>query len=173
MLKNEITSALNEQINRELYSAYLYLGISAWYDAKNLPGFANWYRVQSQEERDHAMLIFDYLLKSNAMVDLKTIQSFDQTFQSLEEPLKAALKHEYFITSSIEDLYSLATQHKDYRTTIFLEWFIKEQTEEENNAEQLVNQFVFVEGDAKAVLILDQALATRIYNPITSANTNP
>lgn len=173
MLNKEVTSALNEQLNREFYSAYMYLGISAWYEERNLSGFANWFRVQAQEERDHAMLIFDYLIKNNEVIDLKSIHNVDEVFAQLDQPLKAALKHEYFITSSINDIYELAQQQKDYRTSVFLEFFIREQVEEESNAEGLVNQFAFLEDDLHAVYLLDQKLAQRTYVPITTNTTAP
>lgn len=170
MLKPEITKVLNEQINKELYSAYMYLGVSAWFEEKNLPGFGNWYRVQAQEEKDHAMLIFDYLIKNNEIIDLQTIHNVDEVFVKLDEPLKAALKHEYYITSSINDIYELALNLKDFRTMVFLDFFIKEQVEEENNAEGLVNQFAFLEDDLHAIYLMDQTLGARVYTPITSQN---
>lgn len=168
MLKPEITKALNEQINKEFYSAYMYLGVSAWFEEKNLPGFANWYRVQAQEEKDHAMLIFDYLIKNNEIIDLQSIHNVDEVFVKLDEPLKAALKHEYYITSSINDIYELAMSMKDFRTMVFLDFFIKEQVEEENNAEGLVNQFAFLEDDLHAIYLMDQTLGARVYTPITT-----
>ncbi len=163
MLKNNIAELLNEQINRELYSAYMYLGISAWYEEQNLEGFANWYYIQSKEEMDHAMKIYHYLIDNGEKVSLSSIHRFDEVFETFDQPLKAGLKHEYYISESIDEIYSRCLEVKDYRTSIFLEWFIEEQVEEEKNAEKLVNQFEALASDNKLIYMMDLELAKRTY----------
>ena len=126
MLDKKVEQLLNEQINKEFYSAYLYLDFANFYQSKGLDGFANWYQIQAQEERDHAMLFYQYLHNNNCTVVLETIEKPGQVFQTLAEPLKAGLKHEEYVTSLIHNLYAAAHDVKDFRTTQFLDWFIKE-----------------------------------------------
>lgn len=164
MLNEKVAQLLNEQINHELYSAYLYLDISNYYKENGLDGFANWYKIQAQEERDHAMLFMEYMQNNGLKVTLEAIAKPDKVFDGLKMPLKVALEHEFFVTSLIHNIYSQAVEVKDYRTTQFLEWFVKEQGEEETNADGLVKKMELFGDDAKGLYLLDAELATRVYN---------
>jgi ferritin len=169
MIKKTIEEKLNEQIQKEFYSAYLYLAIEAYFLSINLDGFANWFHVQAQEERDHAMLIFNYINRVAGRVNLRQINEPPADFGSVEEALKAALDHERFVTSSIYDIVDLANSEKDHKTIAFLQWFVNEQVEEEENAEKNLAAFQFVKDDPKGILLLDREMAARVYTPPTVA----
>ena len=163
MLNEKVAQLLNEQINHELYSAYLYLDISNYYKENGLDGFANWYKIQAQEERDHAMLFMEYMQNNGLKVTLEAIAKPDKVFEGLKMTLEVALEHEFFVTSLIHNIYGQAVEVKDYRTTQFLEWFVKEQGEEETNADGLVKKMELFGDDAKGLYLLDAELATRVY----------
>lgn len=163
MLKEKISQLLNEQINKELYSAYLYLDMSNYYMENGLDGFGNWYKVQAQEERDHAMLFMQYMQNNGEKITLEQINAPDVIFNGFDVPLAESLKHEQFVTASINTIYDEAYQVKDYRTMQFLDWFIKEQGEEEKNAEDLITKFKVFGSDAKGLYMLNQELGTRVY----------
>ncbi len=165
MLKKEVVKLLNEQINKEFYSAYLYLSMSFYYADKNLSGFANWFKVQAMEERDHAMLFAEYLQNNSVRVELPEIKAPTADFENFATPLKGALEHEQFVTESIHNIYSEAFAVKDFRTMQFLEWFIKEQNEEEKNADELVQKYELFGQDSKGLYMMNQELAGRMYNP--------
>ena len=131
MMNEKVRELLNQQINKEFYSAYLYLGFSNYFRARGLDGFANWYMIQAQEERDHAMLFLKYLQMCGEKVELGAIDKPDKKFNGLMDPLKAGLEHEKYVTSLINDIYGAAYDVKDFRTMQFLDWFVKEQLEEE------------------------------------------
>lgn len=164
MLDKKVKQLLNEQINKEFYSAYLYLDFANFYQSKGLDGFANWYQIQAQEERDHAMLFYQYLHNNNCTVVLEAIDKPDQQFQTLAEPLCAGLKHKEYVTGLIHNLYAAAHDVKDFRTTQFLDWFIKEQGEEETNANNLVTRFELFGNDPKSLYMLDNELKARVYS---------
>lgn len=163
MLNEKVSKLINEQINHELYSAYLYLDISNYYTENGLEGFANWYKVQAQEERDHAMLFMQYLQNNGEKVTLQSIAKPDKIFEGLKYPLEVSLEHEQFVTSLIHNIYGQAVEVKDYRTTQFLEWFVKEQGEEEMNAENLIKKMDLFGAEAKGLYLLDTELAARVY----------
>ena len=163
MLNENVKRLLNEQINKELYSAYLYLDFSNYYEAEGLSGFANWYMVQAQEERDHAMLFFKYLQNNNEKITLEAIDKPDKTFEDTMDPLKAGLEHEQYVTSLINNIYSAAYEVKDFRTMQFLDWFIKEQGEEETNANDLISKMELFGSDSKGLYMLNAELQTRVY----------
>lgn len=165
MLKENISKLLNEQINKELYSAYLYLDMSNYYIENGLDGFGNWFKVQAQEEMSHAMLFMQYLQNNAEKVTLKEVNSPDVTFSGFNIPLDESLKHEQFVTASIHAIYDEAFQIKDFRTMQFLDWFIKEQGEEEKNAEELITKYKVFGSDSKGLYMLNQELATRVYAP--------
>ena len=170
MAMNEsVSSVLNEQINKELYSAYLYLTFADYYEEEGLTGFANWYMIQAAEERDHALKIRDYLHDNGCKVVLGAIAAPDKTFSSYLEPLEAGLEHEKYVTSLINDIYAAAYEVKDFRTMKFLDWFIEEQGEEETTAEEMVTKMKLFGSDAKALYDLDQEYAGRTATPATSA----
>ena len=130
MLDQKVTALLNDQINKEFYSAYLYLDFSNFFEAKGLGGFANWYKVQAQEERDHAMLFYQYLQNNNETVTLEAIARPDKELKEPMDALRAGLAHEEYVTSLIHTIYAAAQETKDFRTMQFLDWFVKEQGEE-------------------------------------------
>lgn len=155
---------LNDQINKELYSAYLYLDMANFYSKKGLDGFANWYEIQAKEEQDHAMLIYKYLHNNDQNVTLAAIAKPDKKFKTLMDPLKAALAHEQYVTSLINAIYAAAIKVNDYRTTQFLDWFIKEQGEEEKNSTDMITKMELFGDDAKALYMLNSELAGRVYS---------
>ena len=164
MLNTKVSELLNQQINKELYSAYLYLDFSNYFSEKGLDGFANWYMIQAQEERDHAMLFYKYLQNNNEKVTLEAIAKPDKSLDSDMTVLKAGLEHEEYVTSLINDIYAAAYEVKDFRTMQFLDWFVKEQGEEETNAEGLIKKFELFGGDPKGLYMLDNELGARVYS---------
>lgn len=163
MLNQKVVELLNEQINRELASAYFYLNIANYYNEKGLAGFANWYAVQVQEEQAHAMLFLKYLQDNGEKVVLKDIKVTANEFEDFKKPLEVTLKHEQGVSKFIDTIYGVALENKEFRTTQFLEWFIKEQVEEEKNAEDLINKYNLFASDGKGLYLLDTELAARVY----------
>ena len=163
-MDKKVAQLLNEQIAKELYSAYLYLDFSIYYEAEGLDGFANWYMIQAQEERDHAMLFLKFLQMAGEKVTLGAIDKPDKELTSLMDPLKAGLEHERYVTSLINDIYGAAYDVKDFRTMQFLDWFVKEQLEEEKNADDMIKKMELFGSDAKGLYSLDAEYAGRIYS---------
>ena len=164
MLDATVVKLLNEQINKEFYSAYLYLDFSNYFESAGLDGFANWYKIQAQEERDHAMLFYQYLHNNNEKVTLEAIAKPDQAFSCHMDVLKAGLAHEIYVTSLINTIYSAAYDVKDFRTMQFLDWFIKEQGEEETNANDLISKMELFGSDPKSLYMLNRELQARVYS---------
>lgn len=167
MLNQEIAANILNNINYEFYSAYIYLDMYSYYAGKNLNGFANWFKVQTQEERDHAMLFMNYLLNNGETIKLKDIKAPDSNFQDFREPLVAAFEHEKNVTSLIHGIYDIAHDQRDFRTMQFLDWFVKEQGEEEKNTEDIIKKYDLFGTDAKGLYLLDTELAARVYTPPT------
>jgi len=163
MLNPKVRELLNDQINKEFYSAYLYLDFSNYYERLGLDGFANWYRVQAQEERDHAMLFYDYLQNNDELVELGAIGKPDKVFTDNMGPLKAALEHEQYVTALINAIYAEAYEARDFRTMEFLNWFVKEQGEEETNARDLITKMELFGNDPKSLYMLNSELLARVY----------
>ncbi len=163
-MDKKVSQLLNDQINKELYSAYLYLDMANFYSAKGLDGFANWYEIQAKEEQDHAMLMYRYLHNNNQTVTLEAVAKPDKTFAELSDPLKAAYEHEQYVTSLIGAIYAAAQEAHDYRTIQFLDWFVKEQGEEEKNASDLITKMELFGGDAKGLYMLNSELGARVYS---------
>ena len=163
MLDKKIASLLNNQVNMEWYSAYFYLDIYSYYTDLNLNGFGNWFYVQTQEERDHAMLMLQYLLNSGEKVTLDTVQKPDKKLTKFEDPLHFGLEHERYVTSLINTIYSASNEAHDFRTMQFLDWFVKEQGEEEKNSEDLIKKYDLFGNDPKGLYMLDNELKTRVY----------
>lgn len=163
MLSKKVVDLLNNQVNKEFYSAYLYLDMSNYYKEEGLDGFYNWYRVQTQEERDHALLFMDYLHQNGEEVVLEAIDRPDKEFKEFIDPLKVGAEHERYVTSLIHDIYAAAYEEKDFRTMQFLDWFVKEQAEEEDTADDLVKKFELFGSDSKGLYMLDSELAARTY----------
>ena len=163
MMNTKVHELLNSQINKEFYSAYLYLQFSNYFKAKGLDGFANWYMIQAQEERDHAILFYQYLQNNSEKVTLEAIDKPDQVFTCDMDPLKAGLEHEQYVTSLINDIYAAAYEVKDFRTMQFLDWFVKEQGEEETNANDLITKMELFGSDPKSLYMLNNELKARVY----------
>ena len=163
-MNERVHQLLNEQINKELYSAYLYLDFSNYFKRVGLDGFANWYMIQAQEERDHAMLFYTYLQNENMPVTLEAIAKPDKVFESDMDVLLAGLHHEEYVTSLINDIYAAAYDVRDFRTMQFLDWFVKEQLEEEENADKMVSKYKLFGDDPKSLYLLDQELSARVYS---------
>ena len=164
MLNEKVAELMNDQINKEFYSSYLYLDMSNYYVDKNLDGFANWFKIQAQEERDHAILFMEYLEANSCKVTLEAVAKPDKRFEEPADPLKAALEHEQYVTSLINNIYDAAYSVKDFRTMQFLDWFVKEQGEEETNADNLVKKYELFGGDPKSLYMLDNELGARVYS---------
>ena len=164
MLETKVAQLLNQQVNKEFYSAYLYLDFSIYYDEEGLDGFANWYKIQAQEERDHAMLMLQYLQNNGGKATLKAIAKPDKELTGRLQVLELGLEHERYVTSLIHDLYEAAHSAKDFRTMQFLDWFVKEQGEEEDNANDLISKMELFGSDPKSLYMLNSELAGRVYN---------
>lgn len=163
-MDKKVATLLNEQVNKELYSAYLYLDMANFYSSKGLDGFANWYEIQAKEEQDHAMLIYKYLHNNGEDVTLEAIAKPDKEYKDLMDPLKAAHAHEQYVTSLINTIYEAAQEAKEHRAVQFLDWFVKEQGEEEMNSAALITKMELFGGDAKALYMLNSELAGRSYS---------
>lgn len=163
MLNQEVTKLLNEQINKELYSAYLYLDMANYYADQGLNGFENWFFIQTQEELDHALLIRQYLLNNGDTVKLAHIDAPNEKYSDFKAPLIKSLEHEQFVTASINNIYQAAHKINDFRTMQFLDWFIKEQGEEEKNADDNIKKFDLFAGDSKGLYMLDSEMKARVY----------
>ena len=161
MINKPMQDAMNDQINRELYSSYLYLSMAAYLEDRNLPGFAHWMRVQEAEERGHAMKFYDFMVERGGRVMLKAIDAPKAEWNSTLELAEEVAAHEAKITASINALYELALKEKDYPTQIMLQWFITEQVEEEKNAAEIVANLRLIEDRGTAVLMLVHRLAKR------------
>lgn len=164
MLSAKVVELLNNQVNAEFYSAYLYLDMANYYKNEGLDGYYNWYKVQAQEERDHALLFMDYLQQNGVEVVLEAIAKPDKEFKAFIDPLKAGAEHERLVTSLIHDIYAVAYEEKDFRTMQFLDWFVKEQAEEEDNADDMVKKFELFGNDSKGLYQLDNELKSRVYS---------
>lgn len=161
----KVAKLINEQITKEFYSAYLYMDFSNYYIDEGLEGFGNWYKVQAQEERDHALLFIQFLQMNGEKVTLDTVNKPDKNLENPIDPLKAGFEHEQYVTSLINNIYAAAKDVNDFRTMQFLDWFVKEQCEEEDNASTLIKKFQLFGDDAKSLYMLDSELKTRVYNP--------
>jgi ferritin len=161
MLNKKIAQALNEQINKEMYSAYLYMSMSACSNKTGLKGFANWFMVQYHEEMFHAMKLYEYVQRQGEDVKLETIKAPPAEFSSQLDMFTQTLAHEQYITSSLNELMELAISKKDHATKIFLEWYITEQVEEEENDNDMIAQLKLIGDNAHALLMLDREMAAR------------
>ncbi len=161
MISQAMQDAINAQINKELFSSYLYLSMAAYFEDSNLPGFGNWLRIQATEEREHAMKLFDHLLERGGKVKLAAIAAPASEWASTMAAVQEVIKHEQMITASIYALYETALNEKDYPAQILLQWFINEQVEEEKNANEILENMKRIEAHETAVLMLDHRLAKR------------
>jgi ferritin len=161
MLSKTLQDAMNEQIKNELYSAYLYLSMSAYCEEANLPGFAHWMRLQAQEEVSHAMKFYDFIYERGGRVVLQAIDQPPVEFQSPLGVFEQTLGHEQKVTAMIHDLYTLAVEEKDYASQAFLQWFVTEQVEEEDSASQVLETLKMIGDKGHALLMLDRELGRR------------
>ena len=164
MLDTRVVELLNQQVNKEFYSAYLYLDFSNYFNDKELNGFSNWYRIQAQEERDHAMLFLQYLQNNGEKVELEAIDKPNVALTDDKAVLEAGLNHEHYVTSLIHTIYEAAYAVKDFRTMQFLDWFVKEQGEEEKNADSLIKKYDLYGSDPRSLYMLDSEMGARIYS---------
>jgi ferritin len=162
MIKQKVESALNNQMNREFYSSYLYLSMAAHFESLNLKGLAHWMRIQSQEEYGHAMKFYGHLIERGGKVTLQPIETPPSKWESPEKLFKDAYQHEQKVTKSINDLVELAKAEKDHPVELFLQWFVKEQVEEEANANEIAQKLHMIGEDGSALLILDSQLGKRV-----------
>ncbi|MBM4404515.1 MAG: ferritin [Candidatus Cloacimonetes bacterium] len=169
MINKQLQDAINAQINRELYSEYLYLAMSAWFAGQNLDGFANWMSVQSQEERFHAMKFYHYVIERGGAVILEQIDKPPGYFKNPLHAFEMTLEHEQFITDNINKLMDLAIKKNDHAAKSFLQWYVDEQVEEEANADKILKQLAMVKDNPHGVLMLDRELATRVFTPPVTA----
>ena len=162
-MNEKVHALINQQINKEFYSAYLYLDFSNYFEEAGLDGFANWYDVQAQEERDHAMLMRTYLHNNGKRVTFSAIAEPQNDFDSIKAVLKAGLAHEQYVTSLINKIYQAADKVHDYRTMQCFDWFVKEQGEDEKNADDLIKKYKMFGSGAKGLYALNQELLARTY----------
>jgi ferritin len=161
MIGKAMQDAMNEQINKEFFSSYLYLSMAAYFEDKNLTGFAHWMRLQADEEREHAMKFYNFILDRGGRVLLKGLDAPATEWKSNLEVAERVAEHEGKITASIADLYELALKERDYPAQVMLQWFISEQVEEEKSAADLVAKLRLIEERGTAVLMLDHRLSKR------------
>lgn len=166
MISKKMEYAINEQINAELYSAYLYLSMSAWCKSQNLKGFANWLRVQYQEETAHALKFFDYVLERGGNVTLQKIETPEAQWNNIIDVFENVLKHEKHVTALINNLVQVSMDEKDFAANNMLQWFVNEQVEEEANATEILEQLKLFEGKGAPLFMMDRELKTRVYVPI-------
>jgi ferritin len=161
MISQKLQDAINDQINHELHSAYVYLSMVAYFEDQNLPGFASWMRVQSQEENEHAMKLFDFMNERGGRVVLQKLDQPPVDFKSAEDVFAQAYEHEKYISGTIHKLYEIALAENDYPTQVMLHWFIEEQVEEEDNTSRVLDMVQRAENRAWALLILDNQVGKR------------
>ena len=165
MISKKMEKALNEQVNAELFSAYLYLSMEAYFKSLNLEGFANWMRVQTQEEITHAMKIYEFIDERGGRIILKVIDGPDTEWDSPLAVFEAVYKHEQKVTGLINNLVNLAIEEKDHATNTFLQWFVNEQVEEESSADQMVQQLKMMDNAPGGMFMLDRELGQRVFTP--------
>jgi ferritin len=165
MLDKKIVDLINLQINKEFYSSFFYMDMANYYTDQSLNGFANWFQIQTQEEYAHAMLFVQYLQLNGEKVVLEAIAKPLVVFKDHKHPLVAAYDHELMVTRSINDIYAVAFDQKDFKTMQFLDWFVKEQAEEEQNVDEMIKRYDLFGTDARGLYMLDQELSQRTYSP--------
>jgi len=163
MLSDKMEAAINQQINAEMYSSYLYLSMATYFESISLGGFSNWMRQQAQEEMFHGMKMFDFVCERGGRVTLKAIDEPPSEWSSVLDVIENVLAHEQKVTGLINDLVNLALDERDHATNIFFQWFVSEQVEEEDTAGGLVDKLKLIGGDANGLFMLDTELATRVF----------
>lgn len=169
MISKRLEEAINKQINAEFYSAYLYLSMASYLESQNLPGFANWMRVQFEEEQFHAFKMFNYLAERGGRPILTKIDGPQTDWDGIIDIFESTKTHEEHVTALINGLADVAQEEKDRAALAFLQWYIEEQVEEEANVDNILNQLKFIEGKGHGVLMLDRELAARVFTPPATA----
>ena len=167
MISTKMQDALNKQLNEELFSSYLYLSMAAYFEEKNLKGFAHWFRIQNQEENMHGMKFFNFIVQKGGKVSLKQIETPKTDWNSILEVFTDSLKHEQKISGLINLLTELSMNEKDYATHTFLQWFITEQVEEEANVHELIQKLEMIGDNKSGLYLLDNELRSRVAAPIS------
>jgi len=165
MISAKMQKALNTHLNEELYSSYLYLSMAAYFEARNLKGFANWMRLQSAEEQLHGMKFFNFILQKGGKVNLAQIGAPKVDWKSIPEVFTDTLKHEQKITGLINKLVEVAMTEKDFATNNFLQWFVTEQVEEEANVEEIIQKIEMIGDNKSGLYMLDNELGARVLAP--------
>ncbi|MBR0173225.1 MAG: ferritin [Lachnospiraceae bacterium] len=160
-MDKKVATLLNDQIQKEFVSAYIYLDMANYYGEKNLDGFAHWFTKQAEEEMEHGMKIYNYMHDNGIKVTLKPIAAPSKKYKNASEPLAEALKHEQYVTSSIYAIVAAAEKAKDYRTLQFLDWFVAEQAEEEKDAGELIDKMALFGKTPEGLYLFDKDLAAR------------
>ena len=169
MIKEKIQKALNQQLNAELFSSYLYLSMAAYFESINLKGFANWMRVQTQEELVHAMKFYDFIIERGGKAVLASIEGPPTEWESPLAVFEHAYQHEQKVTGLINKLVNLATAEQDHATNNFLQWFVAEQVEEEASADEVVHKIKLMGDASGGLFMLDRELAQRVFTPPATA----
>ncbi|MCK4663810.1 MAG: ferritin [Bacteroidales bacterium] len=170
MLNKRVHEELNKQINAEYWSAYLYLSMSAYFENKNLSGFANWMRIQYQEEISHSLKLFDYVNERGGKVELRPIEAVETDWKDEIDVFEETLKHEQKVTGLINNLVDVAIEEKDHATNNMLQWFVSEQVEEEANVDEILQQLKMLDGNKHGLLMLDRELKQRTFIDETQKN---
>lgn len=163
-LGKKMQKALNEQIAKEWYSGYLYMGMAAWFEAEDLPGCAHWMKLQAQEELAHGLILFNYLAEQGASIQLAAVDAPPATYKSVVDVFEKVLAHEQKVTASIHSLVDAAIAENDHASRVFLDWFIKEQVEEEASAEEILGKMKRVGDSGAGLLMLDGRLGARQFH---------
>jgi len=170
MLSDKLLKHLNDQVNFEIYSAYVYLGMASYCESIDLSGFANFFKVQSQEELFHAMKFYDYIFQKNGVVTLEQIDKPNGNYENIVNVFETGYEHEQIVTSRLYRIADIATEEKEHATISLLNWFINEQVEEENTFNSLIKKIKRAENNPAALYMLDDELAARVYTPPTTTN---
>lgn len=171
MLSENLFKSINEQINFEFYSSYLYLSMASYCESVDLSGFANFFKVQAQEELFHAMKFYDYVFQKNGVVTLEQIKKPNSNFENILDVFENGYEHEQIVTSRLYRIADIATEEKEYATIGLLNWFINEQVEEENTFNNIIKKIKRCENNSAALYMLDDELATRVFTPPTTTTT--
>ena len=163
MIKKEVLDALNEQINAESYSAYMYLSMAGYFENMGLPGFANWMKVQYQEEAAHALKFFNYVTDRGGKVVLKAVEQVPVDFEGVVDVYEKTLAHENSVTELINNLMNVAVKASDHASQSFLKWFVDEQVEEESNVEKILATLKLINGQGNGIFMMDRELSQRVF----------
>lgn len=172
MLSKKLEDAINKQINAELWSAYLYLSMSTHFAHEGLPGFANWFSIQFKEEQDHAMRFMNYMVAKGSKVELKPIEKVDTKWSSILAAFEDTLAHEKVVTALINDIVAIAREEHDYATDNMLQWFVKEQVEEEDSAKAIIDGLRLIDGKGYGIYMMDKEMGQRSYTPLPTSVTD-